>query len=69
MDAEYNPKRIFLGAVNVDVFYCVLVKGLGKVPFDPNQHNQDQRRTSIDITIDPLPDSKSIYPIERDMIA
>ncbi len=69
MNAEWNPTRTVFGEVQVDVWACVLVKGSGKVPFDPNQHSTDQRQTAIKITIQPLPGSKTQFATEREMIA
>jgi len=70
MNAEYKPlSRTFFGDIAVDIYYAVLVKGVGKVPFDPNQHDQDKRVTAITLTINPLPGSKAQYAVERELIA
>ena len=70
MNAEYKPQaRTFFGDVAVDIYYAVLVKGTGKVPFDPNQHDQDKRVTAITLTINPLASSRAQFPIERELIA
>lgn len=69
MNTEYRPTKMFFGQVSVDVYYCVLIKGKGKEVFDPNQHKQDMRRTSISIAIDPLPGSRAQFSVERELIA
>ena len=42
------------GQFDIDVWFCVLQKGVGKVPFDPQQHAPAQRRTAIDINLQDL---------------
>ena len=59
----------YYGQVEVDAWFCVLVKGEGRVPFDPQQHSIDQRRTAIDMAIIPLAASGMNYPLERRMLA
>jgi len=59
----------YYGQVQLDMFYAVLVKGTGKVPFDPQQHKTDQRVTAIDISILPIADQNIAYPVQRNMIA
>lgn len=44
------------GQIDIKAWYCVLEKGVGKVAFDPAQHELGQRRTAIDIVIFPLPE-------------
>lgn len=62
--------RTFFGHILVDAWHCVLVKGQGKVPFDPAQHSEDNRCTALDFVITPIarPGNQS-YRIERNMIA
>ena len=69
MNSEWNPSLTIFGQCSVDVWYCVLQKGQGKVPFDPGQHSIDQRCTAIDIAIQPLPGSKAQFATERGLIA
>ncbi len=57
----------FFGQSWFDVWFCALVKGVGKVPFDPAQHKQ--KFTAIDLSIQPLAGSKATFPVERKMIA
>ncbi len=59
--------RIFFGQCTVDVWYCALVKGTGKVPYDSTQHKR--RFTAIDLVISPLPNSPAQFSVERKMIA
>lgn len=64
-----TPRADFFGRVSVDVWYCVLVKGTGKVPFDPAQHTFEDRRTAIRISVTRLASSRARFDVERDMIA
>ena len=58
-EAKELPKTYF-GQVGLDVWACVLEKGVGKVPFDPNAHKEGQRRT-----ITPLPSANVDFVTER----
>jgi len=69
MNATWSQERTYFGQVQVDTWYCALVKGSGKVPFDPGQHKEEQRQTAITITLMPLPGSPVQNPTERGMIA
>lgn len=64
-----EPSRVFFGQVDMDVWFCVLQKGVGKVPFDPEQHKAERRRTAVEVTVAPLPASGLQFPLERGMIA
>ena len=66
--ATWNPTNTFFGQCKIDVWYCYLEKGTGKVPFDPNAHPQDRRRTAVDFHIFPVSDNVR-FPIKRDLIA
>jgi len=57
------------GQIDVDIHYCILQKGAGKILFDPQQHSLDQRRTAITLTLNPLPNARFPQPMKRDMIA
>jgi hypothetical protein len=61
--------RTYYGVVDVDAYFCVLVKGTGKVLWDANSHGIDERRTSIKLTITPIAESGRPDPMEREMIA
>lgn len=63
------PSRHFFGLNMFDMYYCALIKGQGKVPFDPQMHQPGQKRTAINISISPLTGSKATFPIERQLIA
>ena len=67
MDAEAPLSiRTVFGEVQVDTWWCALVKGEGKVPFDPAVHSTDARRVAIDMTIIP---TKGDYNVKREIIA
>lgn len=63
---QEGPKTFF-GRFDVDVHHVALIKGVGKVEFDPNQHKAEQRCTAIDISIAQLGPGRP--PIERSVIA
>ena len=70
MGVEWTPRpKVFFGQVEVDSYYCALVKGMGKVPFDAGIHKPEQRCTAITIALNPLPDSPITSPVQRDLIA
>src|SRR4030065_1385466 len=49
------------GKVEISAWACALVKGTGKVPFDPNNPNH-KRLTAIDVFIEPLAEIDVKYP-------
>ena len=62
-DAASNPPEQtydLFGKVEISAWACALVKGQGKVPFDPNTH--DKRYTAIDIFVQPLAEIDVKYP-------
>jgi hypothetical protein len=63
------PPPEVAGELLLDIWFCVLQKGAGKVPYDAGQHRQAERRTAITITIAPLPESGWRMPVERQFIA
>jgi hypothetical protein len=63
-EAKELPKTYF-AQVTLDVWPCVLEKGVGKVPFDPNAHKEGQRRTAIQLTLTPLPSANVDFVTER----
>ena len=72
MDAASNATlapRSYYGQIQIDAYFCVLVKGTGKVPFDPQQHAPDKRCTALDISILPLAEQHVTYTVQRNTIA
>ncbi len=67
-NAQLQPMMNF-GQCTVDTYFCILQKGVGKVPFDPAQHGADQRRTAITIEITPLTGMNLSFTTKREMIA
>lgn len=49
----------YYGQCLVDAFYCVLQKGIGKLPFDPDQHKPEDRRTAVKISVIPIPEQRA----------
>lgn len=64
-----EPPQILYGELLLDLFFCALVKGLGRVPFDPHQHKDGQRRTAVSLSLSPLADSGLTFAVERQFIA
>ncbi len=67
-NATLTP-RSYYGQIQIDAWHCVLVKGQGKVPFDPAQHNVDDRRTAITISLLPLAEQNVQFELARDLVA
>lgn len=72
-DAE-NPKvreykQEYWGKVEASSWHCVLEKGLGRVPFDPQKHSEDQKRTAVDILLTPIQKMNLDFDINRSMLA
>lgn len=57
------------GSVTVEGRFVCLIKGQGKVDFDPAIHEMGQRRTEIKITCYPLPESGLTYFDQREVLA
>jgi len=68
-DEAKEPTRHYFGQVYLDLWFCVLEKGVGKVPFDPAQHKPGQKRTAIKVELVPLQSSGLMFTILREMIA
>lgn len=61
--------RSYYGQIQADAWFCALVKGTGKVPFDPAQHKPEQRCVAVDISLIPLPEQNVRFDIRRETIA
>lgn len=59
------PSR-FAGKLSVDAWICVLEKGVGKVPFDPEQHKGRRTSTAIEMTVEPLDPTRGL--VQRDTL-
>jgi hypothetical protein len=57
----------FFGEVQIDVWNCALIKGQGKVVYDPAQHKQ--KATAVDIVILPIPEQNITFEVKKNMIA
>lgn len=65
--AKAGLSKEFYGSVRMDMYRCALVKGVGKVPYDPQVH-KGPPRTAIMLAVDPLPASGLTWSIERNMV-
>ena len=71
-ESASNPEitpREYYGQANVNCEYCVLVKGQGRMPFDPATNKESEKRTAVDISITALPELNVTRTPERKMIA
>jgi hypothetical protein len=73
-EAAMNPETRerdgrWFGQLFVDVYACVLQKGVGKVPFDPQTHDQSKRLTAIKMELVPLPEHDVDFTLLRELIA
>lgn len=59
----------YFGQINIDTWYCVLEKGIGKIQFDPKTHSADARRTAIDMVLNPLPELNISFEVSRSLVA
>lgn len=67
--AEIQYSNEYWGEVAVDAYFCVLEKGVGKVPFSEATHSIDRRLTAVKISISPVPSANLQFSIDRDYIA
>jgi len=61
------PSRAFYGELETDAYYCALVKGEGKVPYNPDIHRS--RNTAVIVRIQPLAEQNISGNVQREMIA
>ncbi len=61
--------RNYYGQIQLDAYFCVLQKGVGKLPYDAGQHKAEDRRTALDISLLPLPEQNITFDIRRETIA
>jgi hypothetical protein len=66
--AQFAPRE-YWGQLQVDAWLCVLVKGRGKVPFDPAVHSEDKACTALNIAVVPLAEQNVQFAVERELIA
>jgi hypothetical protein len=59
--------REYYGKVEFDIWFCALIKGTGKVPYDAAVHKQ--RATAIDILLIPIAEQNVTFEVKRQMIA
>ena len=67
-ESAQEPPKVYFGQVQFDMWFCILQKGVGKVPYDSKRDQPGQRRTAIDISITPLPSRGLDFITERNII-
>lgn len=65
-DAMTDEPRLFYGQLDVNAWTCVLVKGQGKVPYDPEVHQGQKTSTAIEFTVSPCDATQKL--IQREML-
>lgn len=58
----------FWGQAELSMWYAILEKGIGKIPFDPQQHSMDKRVTAIEMQILPIPEQNITDEVRRELI-
>lgn len=58
-DSAFNPVEItysndIFGQIEFDIWYCALVKGVGKQVYDPQSHKPGQRRTAVTVNVNDI---------------
>lgn len=66
--AQFAPRE-YWGQIQLDAWLCVLVKGRGKVQFDPAVHSEDKACTALNIAVLALPEQHVQFAVERELIA
>jgi hypothetical protein len=61
--------RSYYGQIQIDAYFCVLQKGVGKRHYDPGQHRAEDRRTAIDISLLPIAEQNITFELRREVIA
>lgn len=66
--ATVRPREYF-GQLTIDAWYCKLVKGQGKVPWDKNTDSIDSRMTALTVELQPVAGSNLTFALKRELIA
>ncbi len=66
-DSALPMARAYYGQIQLDIWFCALVKGTGKVPYDPTVHKQ--RATAVNISVLPLSEQNVTFDLRRELIA
>lgn len=72
MDSADDPEvqaSEYYGQARLDAFYGILVKGVGKIPFDDSRHTIKDKHTIIKFDVIPLAEHNFSRPLSRDYIA
>lgn len=75
-DAAFNPPeptQEYWGQATVSAWACMLVKGYGKLPYDPKtlapDGSEPRRNTCIDLAVVPLAEHNLRFDLKRQMLA
>jgi len=67
--AAHMPSAEYYGEIIIDAWNCVLEKGSGKRPFNPQADDPASRRTAVDIAVLPLAEANLKFSLERKLVA
>ena len=67
-NATLKP-RVYFGQLSMLAGFCVLQKGIGRLPFDAQVHKLEDRRTEIKLELTALPEHDLKFPLLRELIA
>lgn len=66
--ATLRPREYY-GQLSIDAWFCKLVRGKGKVPWDKLADSIDDRVTALTVELQPLAASGLAFTLKREMIA
>lgn len=69
MTTEENTSRVYHGQITVDSWFCVLEKGIGRRQFDANTDKVADRKTCIQMFLQPVSIARFTDVVQRDMVA
>lgn len=61
--------KVYFGKMRIDYWDGVLVPGKGKVPFNKNEHSEDDKVHVLKLSLDTLPSAPQQFTTEREIIA
>jgi hypothetical protein len=70
-DKANDPQEMvfqYWGELHLRPWECVLVKKVGKVPYDPVVHKGQRTSIAVEMNIIPIPENAVSFPIEREPV-
>lgn len=71
MRASLDESTHFFGHLEIDMFDCVLLKGQGRVPYDPTnpEHQQQRPNVAIELALHCEAKDGRVFSVKRSMLA